>query len=70
MSLFRGCEYNRLTMAIKREPLTFYDMNLSAQDHQTFFTCDGDQGHKDMESKLLRMICFFFGIIKDKNIPK
>lgn len=51
MSLFRGCEYNRLTMAInKREPLTFYDMNLSAQDHQTFFTCDGDQGHKDMES--------------------
>ena len=61
MSLFRGCEYNRLTMAIKREPLTFYDMNLSAQDHQTFFTCDGDQGHKDMESKLLlRMICFFF----------
>ncbi|OTF82136.1 suppression of tumorigenicity-like protein [Euroglyphus maynei] len=52
MSLFRGCEYNRLTMATKKEPLTFYDMNLSAQDHQTFFTCDGDQGHKDMEIML------------------
>uniref|UniRef100_A0A8C7ZQJ9 Suppression of tumorigenicity 7 n=1 Tax=Oryzias sinensis TaxID=183150 RepID=A0A8C7ZQJ9_9TELE len=33
---------NRYTWVTGREPLTYYDMNLSAQDHQTFFTCDSD----------------------------
>ncbi|XP_017490914.1 PREDICTED: suppressor of tumorigenicity 7 protein homolog [Rhagoletis zephyria] len=49
MSLFRGAEYNQLALATKREALTFYDMNLSAQDHQTFFTCEADGGKEDME---------------------
>lgn len=49
MSLFRGAEYSQLMLATKREPLTFYDMNLSAQDHQTFFTCETDTGKEDME---------------------
>lgn len=41
LNLFRGAEYQRFYWATNKEPLTYYDMNLSAQDHQTFFTCEG-----------------------------
>lgn len=44
INLFRGAEYQRFYWATNKEPLTYYDMNLSAQDHQTFFTCEGDTG--------------------------
>lgn len=43
LNLFRGAEYQRFYWATNKEPLTYYDMNLSAQDHQTFFTCEGNQ---------------------------
>lgn len=49
MSLLRGAEYSKLTLSNGREPLTFYDMNLSAQDHQTFFTCESDDGKPEYE---------------------
>lgn len=49
MSLLRGAEYSKLTLTSGKEPLTFYDMNLSAQDHQTFFTCESDEGKPDYE---------------------
>ena len=42
LNLLRGAEYNRYTWVTGRDPLTYYDMNLSAQDHQTYFTCDSD----------------------------
>ncbi|XP_013790619.1 suppressor of tumorigenicity 7 protein-like, partial [Limulus polyphemus] len=50
LSLFRGSEYNRFQTASSKEPLTYYDMNLSAQDHQTFFTCEYDAGKPEYES--------------------
>jgi len=49
MSLLRGAEYSKLTLSNGKEPLTFYDMNLSAQDHQTFFTCESDEGKSEYE---------------------
>lgn len=44
ISLFRGAEYQRFYWATNKDALTFNDMNLSAQEHQTCFTCDGDAG--------------------------
>uniref|UniRef100_A0A672QYY5 Suppression of tumorigenicity 7 like n=1 Tax=Sinocyclocheilus grahami TaxID=75366 RepID=A0A672QYY5_SINGR len=43
LNLFRGAEYSRYTWVTGKEPLTYYDMNLSAQDHQTFFLGDTQQ---------------------------
>lgn len=49
MALFRGAEYQRFYWATQKEPLTFNDMNISAQDHQTFFTCEADAGRPEYE---------------------
>ncbi|CAD7002789.1 unnamed protein product [Ceratitis capitata] len=49
LNLYRGAEYQRFFWATSKEPLTYYDMNLSAQDHQTFFTCDGDARKEEYE---------------------
>ncbi|XP_074104559.1 protein ST7 homolog [Cotesia typhae] len=49
INLFRGAEYQRFYWATNKEPLTYYDMNLSAQDHQTFFTCEADTGKAEYE---------------------
>ena len=41
MALFRRSEYERFRYATGREPLTFYDLNLSAQEHQAAFLLPG-----------------------------
>jgi len=48
-ALFRGAEYQRFVQYNGKEPLTFHDMNLSAQEHQTFFSCDLDDGKPEYE---------------------
>lgn len=45
MSLLRGAEYGRLWSAARRAPLTYYDMNLSAQEHQAWFGCGAEVCH-------------------------
>lgn len=42
MSLLRGAEYGRLWSAARRAPLTYYDMNISAQEHQAWFGCGAE----------------------------
>jgi len=56
MNLFRGAEYQRYVEVTSKEPLTYYDMNLSAQDHQTFFSCECDVAKPEYES----MYCVLF----------
>lgn len=53
LNLLRGGEYQRFTSSTGKDPLTYYDMNLSAQDHQTYFTCEADAGKQEYESKWL-----------------
>lgn len=43
MNSIRCSVHYRYTWVTGKEPLTYYDMNLSAQDHQTFFTGDTPQ---------------------------
>uniref|UniRef100_A0A1I7XF71 Protein ST7 homolog n=1 Tax=Heterorhabditis bacteriophora TaxID=37862 RepID=A0A1I7XF71_HETBA len=63
MALFRGAEYNRVKLTMEIDPLTYYDMNLSAQDHQSFFTCEDDVGKADYDigySYLTLFNCFCY----------
>jgi hypothetical protein len=59
-ALFRGAEYQRLIQYNGKEPLTFHDMNLSAQEHQTFFSCDLDEGKPEYESKRPKQLMGMF----------
>ncbi|KAG8258685.1 Suppressor of tumorigenicity 7 protein [Homalodisca vitripennis] len=62
LNLFRGSEYQRFYWATNKEPLTYYDMNLSAQDHQTFFTCECDAGKAEYENM------FGYGSVGDEEL--
>lgn len=60
LNLFRGAEYQRFYWATNKEPLTYYDMNLSAQDHQTFFTCEG-KINSSFSSRIVLNVSFVTG---------
>lgn len=64
LNLFRGSEYQRFFWATNKEPLTYYDMNLSAQDHQTFFTCECDTGKAEYESRFRSFTTSYVGVPK------
>ncbi|KAI6196195.1 Suppressor of tumorigenicity 7-like protein [Aphelenchoides besseyi] len=53
-ALFRGAEYQRFTKLTSKEALTYYDLNISAQDHQQIFCCDQDNGKEDYETLCFR----------------
>ena len=55
----------RYTWVTGREPLTYYDMNLSAQDHQTFFTCDSDHLRPADASKQMHVRYMFVRVPDD-----
>ncbi|XP_022123314.2 protein ST7 homolog [Pieris rapae] len=46
-ALLRGAEYARLWAAARTAPLTYYDMNLSAQDHQAWLAAAPAWGGAD-----------------------
>ncbi|KAF8375107.1 hypothetical protein PRIPAC_81536 [Pristionchus pacificus] len=48
-ALIRGPEYFRYKKAKNQDPLTFYDMNLTSQDHQAFFIIDDDTDKEDLK---------------------
>lgn len=52
MSLLRGAEYRRIHLATRREPLTQYDMNLTAHEHRALFQrdCDEDSAEEASEA--------------------
>lgn len=77
LNLFRGSEYSRLTKTMQKEPLTYYDMNLSAQDHQTFFTCEADANKPEYQSMWFHdhiylfvalSITFFLNRVSERNL--
>ncbi|XP_059048769.1 protein ST7 homolog [Achroia grisella] len=54
LALLRGAEYGRLWRCGRRAPLTYYDMNLSAQDHQAWFGCGAEGAAEEAMSRAWR----------------
>ena len=57
------CLLGRYTWVTGKEPLTYYDMNLSAQDHQTFFTGDTQQLRPEDAGKLLLLLLLLLALL-------
>ena len=56
LMLFRGAEYYRYREQTSRKPLTDYDMSVTLQEYQTFFTNDGAKLEDDPGDLLMASV--------------
>lgn len=54
--LFRGAEYNRYFTTTGREPLTEYDLSLTAAENHLFFTYEGARVESDPADDMMRSV--------------
>ena len=66
--MFRGAEYQRVKKIKKKDPLTFHDMNLSAQEDQTKLNCDLESSPEFESESTNCYVMYFILTIVEKGL--